>query len=192
MTALTHGDRIISRCRDLYSGRNITPEWAAHTCGISLKDFMNHYDAYIRRLMQAIETREEWFLLCELEYLLWAGYMRPNEASKRFKAPQESIENWLEEKNKTGKKPDWHDIRMERAKQGERTETSEIRLKITAKALEPYTIDDVTNLLVKTSGFSREKVLEIQAENDAEWREKYGMTAKEMVEARNTRKDDGK
>lgn len=46
-------------------------------------------------------------------------------------------------------------------------------------------VDDITNFLVETSGLPREKILEIQAENDAEWRAKYGMTAKEMVEAKN-------
>lgn len=43
-------------------------------------------------------------------------------------------------------------------------------------------VDAITDLLVETSGLPREKILEIQAENDAEWRAKYGMTAKEMEE----------
>lgn len=43
-------------------------------------------------------------------------------------------------------------------------------------------IDDITDFLVETSGLPREKVLEIQAENDREWRERYGATAKEMEE----------
>ncbi len=46
-------------------------------------------------------------------------------------------------------------------------------------------VNDITNFLVETSGLPREKILEIQAENDREWKEKYGMTAKEMVEAKN-------
>ncbi len=41
-------------------------------------------------------------------------------------------------------------------------------------------IDSITDFLVETSGLPREKILEIQAENDKEWREKYGATAKEM------------
>lgn len=41
-------------------------------------------------------------------------------------------------------------------------------------------VDAITDFLVETSGLPREKILEIQAENDAEWRAKYGMTAKEM------------
>lgn len=61
---------------------------------------------------------------------------------------------------------------------------SEIRPKITVEALEPHTVDDITDFLVETSGLPREKILEIQAENDKEWRERYGMTAKEMVEAK--------
>lgn len=60
----------------------------------------------------------------------------------------------------------------------------EIRPKITVGTLEPYTIDDITDLLVRTSGFSREKVLAIQAENDREWKKRYGMTADEMMEAK--------
>ena len=62
---------------------------------------------------------------------------------------------------------------------------SEIRPKITVEALEPYTVDDITDFLVETSGLPREKILEIQAENDREWKQRYGMTAKEMVEAKN-------
>jgi hypothetical protein len=49
-------------------------------------------------------------------------------------------------------------------------------------------IDDITDFLVESTGWSREKVLEIQAENDREWREKYGMTAKEMLEAKRNAK----
>lgn len=118
MPALTHEERIISRCRDLYSGRNVTTEWCARTCGLDVEEFAVHYDAYIRRLTRAIETKEEWFLLCELECLLRAGYMRPDEASKRFRAPQESIENWIEEKQKTKGDVSWRDMRLMRAKQG--------------------------------------------------------------------------
>ena len=43
-------------------------------------------------------------------------------------------------------------------------------------------VDAITDFLVESTGWSREKVLEIQAENDAEWKAKYGMTAKEMEE----------
>lgn len=43
-------------------------------------------------------------------------------------------------------------------------------------------VDDITDFLVESTGWSREKVLEIQAENDCEWKQKYGMTAKEMEE----------
>lgn len=49
-------------------------------------------------------------------------------------------------------------------------------------------IDDITDFLVESTGWNREKVLEIQAENDREWREKYGMTAKEMLEAKRNAK----
>ncbi len=50
------------------------------------------------------------------------------------------------------------------------------------------TIDDITDFLVESTGWSREKVLEIQAENDRAWKEKYGMTAKEMMEAKRNAK----
>lgn len=43
-------------------------------------------------------------------------------------------------------------------------------------------VDAITDFLVETSGLPREKILEIQAENDAEWKAKYGATAKEMEE----------
>lgn len=43
-------------------------------------------------------------------------------------------------------------------------------------------VDAITDFLVETSGLPREKILEIQAENDAEWKSKYGATAKEMEE----------
>ncbi len=122
MSSLTHEERVLSRCRDIYSGRNVTPKWAAETCGLSEEAFMVHYDAYIRRLTQAIENRQEWLLLAEWEYLLKAAYMRPQDASKRFKAPRENIEKWLEEQRKTGEEVDWHDMRLMRARQGETNE----------------------------------------------------------------------
>lgn len=46
-------------------------------------------------------------------------------------------------------------------------------------------VNAITDFLVETSGLPREKILEIQAENDREWKQKYGMTAKEMAEAKN-------
>ena len=52
-------------------------------------------------------------------------------------------------------------------------------------------IDAITDFLVETSGLPREKILEIQAENDAEWREKYGATAKEIEEMKRREKGTG-
>lgn len=49
-------------------------------------------------------------------------------------------------------------------------------------------VDTITDFLVETSGLPREKILEIQAENDAGWKEKYGMTAKEMEEMKRREK----
>ena len=119
MASLTHEERIISRCRDIYSGRNVTPEWAAKTCGISLAEFEDFYTQYIQRLCYSIQHRQEWFLLAELEYLLRAGYMRPDEASRRFRTPQENIENWLKEKEKNEGSVSWRDMRMIDLKQKE-------------------------------------------------------------------------
>ena len=128
MPALTHEERILSSCRDIYSGRNVTFDWAAETCGMDLEEFMVHYDAYVRRLTRAIERRQEWFFLCELEYLLRAGYMRPSEATTRFREPQESIENWLEEKRKTEGDVSWRDMRLMREKQGDADEKMQERM----------------------------------------------------------------
>lgn len=122
MSSLTHEERIVSRCRDIYCDRNVTFEWAAKTCGISLEEFMVHYDAYIRRLTRAIENKQEWFLLAELEYLLRANYMRPKDASKRLKVPQENIENWLKEKEGNEGGVSWRDMRLMRTGQGEADE----------------------------------------------------------------------
>lgn len=49
-------------------------------------------------------------------------------------------------------------------------------------------VDAITDFLVESTGWSREKVLEIQAQTDKEWRERYGMTAKEMLEAKQREK----
>lgn len=119
MQVLTHEERILSRCRDIFSGRNVTFEFAAETCGISLEGFMVHYDAYVRRLTRAIETQQEWFLLYELEYLLRAGYMRPDEASKRFKVPQEGIEKWTESQGGIKKDLSWRNVRFLQVEQKE-------------------------------------------------------------------------
>lgn len=45
------------------------------------------------------------------------------------------------------------------------------------------TIDDITDMLV-ASGLPRDRVIELQAENDQKWQERYGVTAKEMLEAK--------
>ena len=52
-------------------------------------------------------------------------------------------------------------------------------------------VDEITDFLVETSGLPREKILEIQAENDAEWKERYGMTAREMLEVKRNEKGTG-
>ena len=50
-------------------------------------------------------------------------------------------------------------------------------------------VDAITDFLVETSGLPREKILEIQAENDREWKAKYGATAKEMEAMKRREKD---
>ena len=54
MSILSHEERILSRCRDLFSGRHVTPEFAAKTCGISVEEFEDFYTQYINRLCYAI------------------------------------------------------------------------------------------------------------------------------------------
>ena len=62
MSILSHEERIISRCRDVYSGRNVTPEFAAKTCGISLAEFEDFYTQYINRLCYAIQHKHEFII----------------------------------------------------------------------------------------------------------------------------------
>ena len=123
MSSLSHEERIVSRVRDTFCNR-CTMEWGAHTCGINTAEFEGYYNQYIQRLCYSIQHKQEWFLLAELEYLLRAGYMRPDEGSSRFKVPQENIENWLKEKEETDGKPDWHDMRIMRKTQGGTNENS--------------------------------------------------------------------
>ena len=117
MSSLSHEQRILRMCRSIFAGRNVTPKWAAECCGLTEEEFLVHYDAYIRRLTRTIETGQEWFLLAELEYLLRAKYLRPKEASLRFRAPQANIEEWLKEKEETGEDVDWNKMRIAKAKQ---------------------------------------------------------------------------
>lgn len=122
MSSLSHEERIISRCRDIYSGRNVTPEWAAKTCGISLEEFEDFYGQYIQRLCYSIQHKQEWFLLYELRFLVLSGYMRPNIAAKRFlgnDSPEniEKIERWIEEQGGINKDLSWRDVRMIKVEQ---------------------------------------------------------------------------
>lgn len=112
MSSLSHEERVLNRIRSIFSGRNVTFEWAATSCGISVEEFMGYYEQYIQRLCYAIQHKSEWFLLCELEFLLRAGYMRPDEASKRFKVSQEGIEKWIESQGGIDKHLSWRDMRM--------------------------------------------------------------------------------
>ena len=124
MASLTHEERVISRCRDIFSGRNVTPKWAAKTCGISLEEFEDFYGQYIQRLCYSIQHKQEWFLLYELRFLVVSGYMRPDECARRFlgnDSPEnvEKIEKWIESQGGINKKLSWRDMRIIDVKQKE-------------------------------------------------------------------------
>lgn len=124
MSILSHEERIISRCRDVYSGRNVTPEFAAKTCGISLAEFEDFYTQYINRLCYAIQHKHEFFLFSELRFLVLSGYMRPDECARRFlgnDSPEnvEKIERWIESQGGIDKDLSWRDMRLIQVKQKE-------------------------------------------------------------------------
>lgn len=130
MASLTHEERVLRMCRSIYAGRDVTPKWAAECCGISTAEFEGYYSQYINRLCYAIQHKQEWFILCELRFLLISGYMRPDEASKRFKVPQEGIEKWIEEQGGINENLSWRDMRMIRVKEREQEEKQDERLNI--------------------------------------------------------------
>ncbi len=124
MSILSHEERIVSRCRDIYSGRNVTLEFAAKTCGISLAEFEDFYTQYINRLCYAIQHRQEWFLFSELRFLVLSGYMRPDECAKRFlgnDSPENisKIEKWIESQGGINKDLPWRDVRILQVEQKE-------------------------------------------------------------------------
>lgn len=124
MSILSHEERIISRCRDVYSGRNVTPEWAAKSCGISLEEFEDFYGQYIQRLCYSIQHRQEWFLFSELRFLVLSGYMRPDECARRFlgsDSPEniEKIEWWIESQGGVNKDLSWRNVRFLQVEQKE-------------------------------------------------------------------------
>ena len=119
--SLTHEERIVSRVRDVYCNR-CTMEWGAQTCGISLEEFKGYYNQYIQRLCYAIQHKQEWFLCSELQFLLLFGYMRPNEAAKRYRTSEENIEKYIEQQGGINKNLSWRDMRLLRVKQKEEAE----------------------------------------------------------------------
>lgn len=124
MASLTHEERILSRCRDIFSGRNVTFEFAAETCGITTEEFIGYYNQYVQRLCYSIQHRQEWFLFSELRFLVLSGYMRPNECARRFLGNDllesiEKIEKWIESKGGINKELSWRDVRMIDVKQTE-------------------------------------------------------------------------
>ena len=124
MSILSHEERIISRCRDVYSGRNVPPEFAAKTCGISLAEFEDFYSQYINRLCYAIQHKHELFLFSELRFLVLSGYMRPDECAKRFlgnDSPENiaKIERWIESQGGINKDLSWRNVRFLQVEQKE-------------------------------------------------------------------------
>lgn len=119
MTSLTHEERILSRCRDIFSGRNVTFEFAAETCGITTEEFIGYYNQYVQRLCYAIQHKQEWFLFSELRFLIMSGYMRQNEAAKRYRISEENIEKYIESQGGIDKNLSWRDMRLIQVKQKE-------------------------------------------------------------------------
>ncbi len=130
MSSLSHEERILSRCRDLFSGRNVTPEFAAKTCGISLAEFEDFYTQYINRLCYAIQHKHELFLFSELRFLVLSGYMRPDECAKRFlgnDSPENiaKIERWIESQGGINKDLSWRNVRFLQVEQKEQETQNE-------------------------------------------------------------------
>ena len=122
MSSLSHEERIISRIRSLYSGRNTTMEWCASSCGISSEEFEDLYNQYIQRLCYSIQHKQEWFLFSELRFLVLSGYMRPDECARRFLGndlPEsiEKVEKWIESHGGINKELSWRDMRMIKVEQ---------------------------------------------------------------------------
>lgn len=121
MASLSHEERILSRCRDVFCNR-CTIEWGAQTCGINTTEFEGYYNQYINRLCYAIQHKHELFLFSELRFLVLSGYMRPNIVAKRFlgnDSPEniEKIERWIEEQGGINKELSWRDMRIIDVKQ---------------------------------------------------------------------------
>ena len=121
MSSLTHEERIVSRCRDVFCNR-CTMEWGAQTCGISLEEFTGYYNQYIQRLCYAIQHKHEFFLFNELRFLALSRYMRQDECARRFLGndlPEnvEKIEKWIESQGGINKNLSWRDMRIIDVKQ---------------------------------------------------------------------------
>lgn len=122
MSSLTHEERIVSRCRDVFCNR-CTMEWGAQTCGIGTAEFEGYYHQYIQRLCYSIQHKHEFFLCSELRFLALSGYMRPDETARRFlgsDSPEniEKVERWIESQGGINKNLSWRDVRLIRVKQG--------------------------------------------------------------------------
>lgn len=116
MSSLTHEQRIISRVRDIYCGRNTTMEWCASSCGISEDEFQGYCQQYMGRLYFSLQDNPR-LIVKEWEYLILSGHMRPNVAAKRFLGSDtsenvEKIEKWIESKGGINKELSWRDMRI--------------------------------------------------------------------------------
>lgn len=124
MSSLSHEERIISRIRSLFSGRNTTMEWCASSCSVSLEEFEGYYNQYIQRLCYSIQHKHEFFLFSELRFLVLSGYMRPDECARRFlgndsPANIAKIEKWIEEQGGIDENLSWRNTRLIQVKQKE-------------------------------------------------------------------------
>ncbi len=127
MASLTHEQRILSRIRSIYSGRKVSMEFAAETCGILVEEFKDYFNQYIGRLYFSLKENE-WFILKEWQFLILSGHMRKEEAAKRFlgdDSPEciEKIEKWIESQGGINKELAWRDVRVVRVKQKQEGET---------------------------------------------------------------------
>lgn len=123
MSSLTHEERILSRCRDVYCNR-CTIEWGAQTCGIGTTEFEDFYSQYLQRLCYAIQHKHEFFLFSELRFLVLAGYMRPNTVAARFLGSDKPeniarVEKWIESQGGINKNLSWRDVRLIQVNQKE-------------------------------------------------------------------------
>lgn len=55
MANISHTERLHSRFNDIWTGRRVTFEWAAFTCGVDVEDFKQMYADWLHKK----ETEDE-------------------------------------------------------------------------------------------------------------------------------------